>query len=83
MSLITKGRYRFAKGDLLTAKEAAEYLGISPRALYGDRLTTIEKEFAAAGVEFTTSIWIGGTRRFLRSEIDEFLSTVVEKAKAA
>lgn len=49
--------------------------------MYGDRLETLAKEFEAAGATLTTNIWILGSRRFLRSEIDEYLSIIVKNAQ--
>lgn len=76
--------YEWNSGDLIGAKEASELLGYkSPRNFQDEkRLAHIAKDFEAAGCKFTTNIFItGGNRRFLRSEIDAYLSRVVENAR--
>ena len=75
--------YKWHPGDLITTTAAAELLGYSsPRNLQGERLNFVVKEFEALRCKLTTKIIVGGQRRFLRSEIDTYLSRIVEKALA-
>ena len=75
--------YRFYAGDIIGAKEAAELLGYkSPRNLQdANRRRHLAKEFEAFGVSLTVDR-IGGELRFLRSEIDKFLSKKFEAVEA-
>lgn len=84
MTLISSKRktdYRWNKGDVIGAKEAAELLGYkSPRNLQDEsRRRHIAKEFETFGISLTVDR-IGGELRFLRSEIDKFLSKKFETA---
>ncbi|HEX8287863.1 MAG TPA: hypothetical protein VF556_07710 [Pyrinomonadaceae bacterium] len=88
MSLIKarqKPGYRWHPGDLTGTTEAAQILGYkSPKVLQDDdRRKVLMKEFESLKCTLTDTIWIGGQRRFLRSEIDEFLTRKVESADAA
>lgn len=84
MTLISSKKpieYRWKKGDIIGAKEAAELLGYkSPRNLQdANRRRHIAKEFEVFGISLTVDR-IGGELRFLRSEIDRFLSKKFEAA---
>lgn len=84
MTLISSKKkpiYRFNAGDIIGAKEAAELLGYkSPRNLQdANRRRHIAKEFETFGISLTVDR-IGGELRFLRSEIDKFLSKKFETA---
>lgn len=87
MSLMTsrqKPTYRFQKGDVIGAREAAELLGYkSPKKLQdADRRRNLIREFEAVGCSLTVER-VGGEFRFLRSEIDEFLTRKFQKAQNA
>jgi len=76
--------YKWNPGDLIAPKDAAALLGYkSPRNFQDDRrLAHIAKDFESVGCKFTTNIFItGGNRRFLRSQIDAYLSRLVELAE--
>ena len=72
--------YRFQKGDLIDSRFASELLGYKSPKQFQDteRLKNLAKDFEAVGCNLTTNLRIGGQRRFLRSEIDAFLSRLVE-----
>ena len=74
--------YTWKKGDLIATSDAAELLGYkSSRNLQGCRLELKAKEFEAVGCRLTTNIFEGGERRFLRSEIDLYLTRKVQNAQ--
>lgn len=75
--------FKWNAGDLIGAKEAAALLGWkSPRNLQSDdRLNDLAKDFEAAGVKLTKNLFIGGQRKFLRSEFDAFITKSVEFAQ--
>ena len=68
--------YRFQKGDLIDSRFASELLGYKSPKQFQDteRLKNLAKDFEAVGCNLTTNLRI----RFLRSEIDAFLSRLVE-----
>lgn len=70
-----KPNYRWRAGDVIGSKEAATLLGYkSPRTLQdADRRRYLIREFETFGCTLTVDR-IGGELRFLRSEIDEFLT---------
>jgi AraC-like DNA-binding protein len=72
--------YAWRVGDLIGTTEAAALLGYkSPKILQDkNRRQTLIKEFESVGCALTDTIKIGGGRRFLRSEIDAFLSRKLE-----
>lgn len=77
-----KPTYNWNAGDLIGTKEAAALLGWrSPRNLQGDRLDDLAKDFEAAGVSLTKDLFIGGQRKFLRSEFEAFITNSVEFAR--
>jgi hypothetical protein len=80
MASKSKTAYRWKKDDLIGASEACELLGYkSARQLQDEkRRKNIVREFEAVGCTLTVGIWIGGQMRFLRSEIDEFLTKKIE-----
>lgn len=82
MSLLKpKKKYRFEVGDLITPAEAAALLGYkSAQNFHGERLSLMEKNFRGMGCTLTTGIFVGSQRRFLRSEIDAYISAVVDYA---
>ena len=75
--------YRWQAGDLISPLEACRLLGYkSAKRLHDEReRTKLIAEFKAAGCTLTDDIWVGGTRRFLRSEFDEFLTAKIEAAQ--
>lgn len=74
--------YRWQKGELLTATEACELLGYKCSMQLRDplRRERLEREFEQAGCRLTLLV-IGSQYRFLRSEIDEFLTAKYEAAQ--
>lgn len=74
--------YRWQKGDWIGAGEAAELLGYkSSMALRdADRRAALEIEFALHDCSLTT-MKVGGQYRFLRSEIDDFITAKLEAAR--
>lgn len=74
---------RYRKGDLITALEGCELLGYrSAKRLQDDeRRKSLEAEFAELDCKLTSGIWIGGQRRFLRSEIEAFIDAKIEAAE--
>lgn len=86
MTLISSKRkpsYRWQNGDFISAAEASGLLGYkSPKQFQDEeRLQTIAKRFEEAGCQLTTNLWIGSQRRFLRTEIDAYLTRLVENAR--
>lgn len=86
MSLISSRQTKVKKwrrGDLIGALEAAQLLGYKSAKQMQDasRRESIIKDFEAVGCSLTVGIWIGGQMRFLRSEIEEFLTRKVENAR--
>ncbi|HEY0049985.1 MAG TPA: hypothetical protein VGB68_11895 [Pyrinomonadaceae bacterium] len=75
-----KTGWRWNPGDLIGALEACRMLGYKSARQLQDatRRKNIEKEFESVGCTLTLGIWIGGQQRFLRSEIDEFLTKKTE-----
>lgn len=81
MSPSKKLKYRWQKGDLIKTSEAAELLGVSKSMFSGLSIHRLEEYFREVGVNLTTDIWVGRQRRFLRSEIDRYISRVVDRAQ--
>jgi hypothetical protein len=86
MSLIKSKQpkiYRWHKGDLITATEAAALLGYKCAKIFQvkERLEVLLKDFESVNCVLTLNILINGSQRFLRSEINEFLSRKVENAQ--
>lgn len=77
-------KYHWKKGDLITALEGCELLGYrSAKRLQDDeRREKLAQEFAALDCTLTEDIWIGGQRRFLRSEIEAFITAKIEAAQS-
>ena len=75
--------YRWQAGDLISPLEACRLLGYkSAKRLHDEReRAKLVREFKALGCTLTDDIWVGGTRRFLRQEFDEFLTLTVEAAQ--
>jgi len=75
--------YRWRKGDLINALEGCELLGYkSAKQLQdGERRKILAAEFERLGCALTDDIWIGGQRRFLRSEIEAFIDAKIERAQ--
>lgn len=85
MSLMTSRQpksYRWQKGDLISATEACELLGYksSKNLRDAERRENLKKEFERFDCSLTFGIAIGGQHRFLRSEIDTFLTAKTEAA---
>lgn len=74
---------RWRKGDLITALEGCELLGYrSAKRLQDEtRREKLAEEFASLDCALTNDIWIGGQRRFLRSEIEAFIDAKIEAAE--
>lgn len=78
MTLIStkqKPVYRWQEGDLITPLEAARLCGYKSAKQFQD-----SKRRQSFGYEFTV-IWQGGRMFFLRSEIDEYITRIVESAR--
>ena len=75
--------YRWQKGDLIGATEAAELLGYKSSMVLRDkdRRTKLIIEFELHDCTLTM-MSIGGQYRFLRSEIDAFLTAKKDAAQA-
>lgn len=75
--------YRWQKGDLISAVEACELLGYkSGRNLQdSNRRKTLVEEFARLDCPLTLEVYIGGSQRFLRSEIETFIDAKIEAAQ--
>lgn len=76
-------KYRWQKGDLISAHEACELLGYkSGRNLQDrNRRQTLLEEFARLDCPLTLGVVIGGSMRFLRSEFEAFITAKVEAAQ--
>ncbi len=88
MSLIKSRQpkiYRWRTGDLLTAREACELLGYKSGSVLQipDRRAALLREFETCRCQLTLDVWIGGGQRFLRSEIDDFISAKIDRARDA
>lgn len=72
--------YRWQKGDLISATEACLLLGYKSGRNLQDkkRRQAVVERFAEADCTLTVGIIVGGEQRFLRSEIDDYLTAVVE-----
>lgn len=72
--------YRWQTGDWITATEAAELLGYKSSKNLRDkeRLKKLQIEFELLDCVLTVGLEVGGQKRFLRSEFDEFLTAKVE-----
>ncbi len=86
MSLIKSRQpkiYRWKAGDLISPLEACELLGYkSAKRLHDEReRVKLIAEFKALDCTLTDDIWVGGTRRFLRQEFDDFLTAKIEAAQ--
>ncbi len=79
----SKPVYRWQQGDLITASEASGLLGYKSGKKFQDRerLKGLIKEFEAVGCVLTIGLEVGGGQRFLRSEIDLFISRKLENVE--
>lgn len=68
---------------MITARETAELLGCNSAKQFQDveRLRKMVRDFNAIGCTLTFEIYIAGARRFLRSEINLFITKTVDAAK--
>lgn len=74
---------RWKPGDLLTPMEAAELLGYKSSKKFTDaaRRLDLQLEFKRLGLTLTGDLVFGGSLRFLRSEIDAYISAKVAAAR--
>lgn len=78
MTLIStrqKTNYRWHKGDLIPPLEAAELCGYKSAKQFQD-----PERRKSLGYDFTV-VWQGGRMFFLRSEVDDYITRLVEKAR--